>query len=104
METHSQPRAMPARMSLDPAGFRDLDVAVLLFPYAADVHAFCKDMQQVLRLDNPLPFPVRQLNNALLSCASTLTHGFEYYYRDPVSDVTHYRALAVGTPNAPLRH
>ena len=23
METHSQPRAMPARMSLDPAGFRD---------------------------------------------------------------------------------
>jgi hypothetical protein len=103
MATQSQPLALPARMRLDPPSFEDMGVAVLPFPYAADVHAFCKDMQQVLRLDNPLPFPIRQLNNALLSCASTLTHGFEHYDKDPVSRVTHYRALAVGTPNTPLR-
>lgn len=102
MATPSQPLALPARMRLNPTGFQNMGVAVLPFPYAADVYAFCKDMQQVLRLDNPLPFPIRQLNNALLSCASTLTHGFEYYDKDPVSGITHYRALAVGTPNAPL--
>lgn len=41
--------------------------------------------------------PYRQLNNGLLACASTLTHGFEYF------DTGDYRALAVGTVENPLR-
>jgi hypothetical protein len=88
-----QPIALPARMSLAPDALADMEVAVLFFPFAKEVTNFCDAMRRVLRGKHDISLPYRQLNNAILACAPTLTHGFE---------AACYRALAVGTPDTPL--
>jgi hypothetical protein len=93
------PILLPARMSLAEDALAHLDIAVLQFPFAGIVTDFRNSMEEVLSSNRKtkVGVPYRQLNNALLACASTLTHGFEYF------DIGDYRALAVGTAENPLR-
>ena len=86
--------ALPARMDLAENAFADLTIAVLMFPFPNEVKDFCKDMDRVLRQKEPVRFPYRQLNNGLLACSSTLTHGFEWL--ETIDYIPQYRALAVG--------
>ena len=86
--------ALPARMDLAENAFADLSIAVLMFPFSEEVKDFCKEMQQALRQKDPIRFPYRQLNNGLLACSSTLTHGFEWLRT--IDYIPQYRALAVG--------
>ncbi|BAY34125.1 hypothetical protein NIES2107_60300 [Nostoc carneum NIES-2107] len=97
---------LPARMSLVTNAFAKLEIAVLLFPFVQVVADFRRDMERVLSRGNKkieVPPPYRQLNNALLACASTLTYGFEYVGYDQESNSSLYQALAVGTPENPLK-
>ena len=93
------PILLPARMNLGEDALTDLEIAVLEFPFAEIVADFCNSMEEVLSPNRKKKvwIPYRQLNNGLLACASTLTHGFEYF------DIGNYRALAVGTVENPLR-
>ncbi|MGB3653586.1 MAG: DUF3962 domain-containing protein, partial [Rivularia sp. (in: cyanobacteria)] len=95
--------ALPARMSLAENAFDQWEIAVLEFPFTQRVYEFCKKIENVLRdkTNNKITPPYRQLNNALLACAPTLTHGFEYIKKQ--DDIAQYRALAVGTPENPLQ-
>lgn len=86
--------ALPARMDLAKNPFTDLTIAVLMFPFAREVKNFCNDMQQALRQKEPVRFPHRRLNNGLLACSSTLTHGFEWL--ETIDYIPRYRTLAVG--------
>ncbi|WP_333086310.1 MULTISPECIES: pPIWI_RE module domain-containing protein [unclassified Microcoleus] len=87
--------ALPARMDLAIDSLSDVKIAVLMFPFAKEVKDFCQDIEKVLRNKNKIYAPYRQLNNAILACSSTLTHGFEYL--ETVNYISQYRALAVGT-------
>ncbi|WP_292762848.1 RNaseH domain-containing protein [Nostoc sp. NOS(2021)] len=93
------PILLPARMNLAEDALTDFEIAVLEFPFAEIVADFCNSMEEVLSPNRKKKvwIPYRQLNNGLLACASTLTHGFEYF------DTGDYRALAVGTVENPLR-
>ncbi|QMS86746.1 hypothetical protein HUN01_03850 [Nostoc edaphicum CCNP1411] len=93
------PILLPARMNLVEDALTDLEIAVLEFPFAEIVADFRNSMEEVLSSNRKKKvwIPYRQLNNGLLACASTLTHGFEYL------DTGDYRALAVGTVENPLR-
>ena len=87
--------ALPARMDLTTNSLADMQIAVLMFPFAKEVRDFCGDMKQVLRNKKKDIYPpYRQLNNGLLACSSTLTHGFEYL--ETIDYIPQYRALAVG--------
>ncbi|MDZ8104893.1 MAG: RNaseH domain-containing protein [Nostoc sp. DedQUE12a] len=97
---------LPARMSLVTDAFANLEIAVLAFPFVQEVADFRRDMERVLSRGNnkkEIPPPYRQLNNALLACASTLTYGFEFVSVDGESKLSLYQALAVGTPENPLK-
>ncbi|WP_292847784.1 RNaseH domain-containing protein [Nostoc sp. NMS8] len=96
---------LPARMNLVTDAFANLDIAVLSFPFVQVVADFCHDIKQVLYRGNnrEVRWPYRQLNNALLACASTLTYGFEFHSFDEESQLSLYQALAVGTPENPLK-
>lgn len=95
---------LPARMDLELNALTDLQIAVLPFPFAEAVKNFCSNLEQVLSRTNEVrSAPYRQLNNGLLACVPTLTHGFEKFFFDRESQTSHLRALAVGTPNNPLR-
>ncbi|KYC41372.1 hypothetical protein WA1_21960 [Scytonema hofmannii PCC 7110] len=94
--------ALPARMSLIADELVNLDIAVLSFPFAKEVAKFRYEMERVLSRSKkpPVPPPYRQLNNALLACVPTLTHGFEYF--EVENSIPVFQALAVGTPENPL--
>ncbi|MEH2229778.1 MAG: RNaseH domain-containing protein [Nostoc sp.] len=96
---------LPARMNLVTDAFANLEIAVLPFPFVEVVADFCHDIKQVLYRGNnrEVRWPYRQLNNALLACASTLTYGFEFHSFDEESQLSLYQALAVGTPENPLK-
>ncbi|MFN6477043.1 RNaseH domain-containing protein [Nostoc sp. DedQUE07] len=96
---------LPARMSLVTDAFANLEIAVLPFPFVQVVADFCHDIKQVLYRGNnrEVRWPYRQLNNALLACASTLTYGFEFHSFDEESQLSLYQALAVGTPENSLK-
>ena len=86
--------ALPARMDLAENAFSDLTIAVLMFPYSEEVQNFCTSIQQVLDSKKKIYPPYRQLNNGLLACTSTLTHGFEWL--QTIDYIPQYLALAVG--------
>jgi hypothetical protein len=97
---------LPARMNLVIEAFANLKIAVLPFPFVQVVADFRRDMECVLSRGNnkrEVPPPYRQLNNGLLACASTLTYSFEFLGFDEESKLPLYQALAVGTPDNPLR-
>lgn len=95
---------LPARMDLELDALTDLQIAVLQFPFANIVKSFCSDLERVFsRTEKRREPPYRQLNNGLLACVPTLTYGFEKFFFDRESQTSHLRALAVGTPNNPLR-
>ncbi|BAY24423.1 hypothetical protein NIES2100_42180 [Calothrix sp. NIES-2100] len=96
---------LPARMSLVKNAFAKLEIAVLPFPFVQIVRDFCHDIKQTLYRgkNREVTPPYRQLNNALLACASTLTYGFEYVGSDEETKLPLYQALAVGTPENPLK-
>ncbi|BAT56546.1 unknown protein [Nostoc sp. NIES-3756] len=96
---------LPARMNLVTDAFANLKVAVLPFPFIQVVADFCHDIKQVLYRgsNKEVKPPYRQLNNALLACASTLTYGFEFHSFDEERKLSVYQALAVGTPENPLK-
>jgi len=98
-------KLLPARMDLELDALTNLQIAALSFPFAEAVKNFCSNLEQVLsRTEKAGEFaPYRQLNNGLLACIPTLTHGFEKFFFDPENQTSHFRALAVGTPNNPLR-
>ena len=85
--------ALPARMDLAVNSFAGLRIAVLMFPFSKEVQVFCKGIEQVLRNKQKIYPTYRQLNNGLLACTSTLTHGFEWL--ETIDDVPQYRALAI---------
>ncbi|MEG4325443.1 pPIWI_RE module domain-containing protein [Microcoleus sp. herbarium5] len=87
--------ALPARMDLAIDSLSDANIAVLMFPFAKEVKEFCQNLEKVFRNKQTIYAPYRQLNNAILACSSTLTHGFEYL--ETVNYIPQYRALAVGT-------
>lgn len=94
-------KLLPARMSLDNEKLSDLQISVLDFPFSEVVKRFCEEIKNVTdKIENA---PYRQLNNAIIACAPTLTHGFEWLYSDKDTKIPHHRALAVGTPSNPLR-
>ncbi|BAY67591.1 pPIWI_RE module domain-containing protein [Anabaena sp. FACHB-709] len=88
-----------ARMTLREDALKNLQIAILQFPFAEIIAEFRNSMEEVLSPNRKkkVHVPYRQLNNGLVACASTLTHGFEYFDRGD------YRALAVGTNENPLR-
>ncbi|BAY97326.1 hypothetical protein NIES37_12640 [Tolypothrix tenuis PCC 7101] len=96
---------LPARMSLVKNAFANLEIAVLSFPFVQIVRDFCHDIKPTLYRgkNREVTPPYRQLNNALLACASTLTYGFEYVGSDEETKLPLYQALAVGTPENPLK-
>lgn len=98
-----QPILLPARMSLAPDALTDTDVAVLFFPFVKEVTNFCDAMKRVLRSKHDISPPYRQLNNAILACTPTLTHGFERVASNQAQQAPCYRTLAAGTPATPLR-
>jgi hypothetical protein len=91
---NKSPVALPARMDLAIDSFGDVKISVLKFPFATEVKKFCNDLDVVLRKNNKLSPPYRQLNNAILACTSTLTYGFEYL--TTIDYIPQYQALAVG--------
>lgn len=98
-------KLLPARMNLELDALTDLQIAVLPFPFVEAVKNFCGNLEQTLSRTEKerVSPPYRQLNNGLLACSPTLTHGFEYFFFDQENRTPHFRALAVGTPNNPLR-
>ncbi|XZN91774.1 MAG: RNaseH domain-containing protein [Microcoleus sp.] len=87
--------ALPARMDLAIDSLSDVKIAVLMFPFAKEVKDFCQGIEKVLRNKTTVYAPYRQLNNGMLACSSTLTHGFEYL--ETIDYTPQRRALAVGT-------
>lgn len=85
--------ALPARMDLFPNSLVSMTIVVLNFPFSKEVQDFCNDIKQVLPKEK-ISFPSRQLNNGLLACSSTLTHGFEYI--QTIDNLPQYQAMAVG--------
>ncbi len=81
-----------ARMTPVPEAFAALEASYLPFPYLTAIQAF---QRAVVRPGEPRTPPLRRLNDLLLACLSTLTHGFEY-------SSSGHRMLAVGTPGVPL--
>lgn len=94
-------KLLPARMSLNAERLLNLEIVVLDFPFSAIVKKFCQDIKTVTGEWEGNYY--RQLNNAILACAPTLTHGFEFLYSDSKTKTPYHRALAVGTPDNPLR-
>lgn len=84
--------------------FSDLEIKVLAFPFIDRVTEFDQNIKELLPEGNEKDKrpPYRQLNNALIACAPTLTHGFEWYF-DKNKNASSYRALAVGTPSNPIK-
>lgn len=100
-----QATALPARMRLVPEALDALDIAVLPLPFYDAITRFRMDIERVLsrgRGSRPITPPLRRFNTALLACAPTLTHGFEWVGGQSDRNQVLYRALAVGTPNSPL--
>ena len=81
-------------MDLAADSFKNMKIAVLMFPFSREVKDFCNDMEQVLRDNKKIYPPYRQLNNGLIACTSTLTYGFEYL--ETIDYIPQYRALAIG--------
>ncbi|GAB4038928.1 RNaseH domain-containing protein [Spirosoma jeollabukense] len=79
-----------ARYTVSPEVIRDLHVETLLFDpsYQQAIATFRQAISTSQRKQAP---PLRRLNNALLACAPTLTHGFEWFNAD------NHRAVVVGT-------
>ena len=94
IKKNNSPVALPARMDLVIDLLTDMQIAILMFPFAKEVKNFCEDIEQVLRNKKTIYPPYRQFNNALLACTSTLTYGFEYL--ETIDYIPQYRALAVG--------
>lgn len=88
------PVILPARMSLLPSAFSDLNVAILDLPYQRAIKDFMRGLGTVVGRLQPWHHPsYRLLNNAIAACSPTIVHGFESYGRYP--NKTH-RMLAVG--------
>ncbi len=86
------PDVLLARFTPVPKAFAGLEASYLPFPYYSAVQNF---QRAVGRPGEPRTLPLRRLNNLLLACLPTLTHGFEY-------SSSGHRMLAVGTPGVPL--
>lgn len=84
--------------------FSGLEIKVLAFPFIYQVTEFENNIKELLSEEKEKDKrpPYRQLNNALIACAPTLTHGFEWYF-DKNKNASSYRALAVGTPSNPIK-
>ncbi|MEL6903179.1 MAG: DUF3962 domain-containing protein, partial [Cyanobacteria bacterium J06606_4] len=94
-------KLLPARMSLNTEKLSNLEIVVLDFPFPSAVQTFC---QKISAAQNKKEWaPYRQLNNAIIACTSTLTHGFEFLYTDPATKTTYHRSLAVGTSDNPIK-
>lgn len=93
-KNNNSPVALPARMDLAADSFKNMKIAVLMFPFSKEVQDFCRDMKQVLRNKKIIYPPYRQLNKSLLACTSTLTYGFEWL--ETIDYISQYRALAIG--------
>ena len=91
---NNSPVALPARMDLAAYSFKNMEVAVLKFPFSGEVKNFCRDIEQVFRNNKKVYPPYRQLNNGLIACTSTLTYGFEYL--EAIDYIPQYRTLAIG--------
>ena len=91
---NNSPVALPARMDLAADSFKNMKIAVLMFPFSQEVKDFCDDLEQVLRNKEEIRFPYRQLNNGVIACTSTLTYGFEYL--ETINYIPRFRALAIG--------
>jgi pPIWI_RE module N-terminal domain/RNaseH domain of pPIWI_RE/MID domain of pPIWI_RE len=81
-----------ARMNIVPEAFMQMTASRLRFGYEQEINTFS---QKISTPQERRTAPVRQLNNLLLACLPTLTHGFEY------RNGGHY-LLAVGTTTHPL--
>lgn len=96
MKNAAGPIVLPARMSLKPSAFADMEIAVFDFPYTEAFAEFTTRLARILRKerldwwDHP---PYRLLNSALVACAPTIVHGFE---KDKKQRQPPRRALAVG--------
>ncbi|GAB4043013.1 RNaseH domain-containing protein [Spirosoma litoris] len=90
----SQPHIQLLRYSINPAALDNLSAAWIPLPYAGAIERF----RQAVESDRnkAVWIPYRQLNNALLACIPTLTHGFETYENGM------RRALVVGTAQNPI--
>jgi hypothetical protein len=86
------PDVLLARLTPVPEAFAALEASYLSFPHYPAIIAF---QRAVVRPGEPRTPPLRRLNNLLLACLPTLTHGFEY-------SSSGHRMLAVGTPGVPL--
>lgn len=88
---------LPARMSLCPEAFQDLEIAVLELPCQEAINQFVGRLRDFLgsRMHWRHYPPYRVLNNTITACTPTVVHGFEKYYCRQ-SRKNHYRMLAVG--------
>ena len=109
-----QPTVLPARFELNPDVLEQPGIVVktLFFPYHQAVQQFRREAEEIINRDATtrktkkeyVTPDFRQLNNALLACLTTLTHAFEAYgFSDDEEQAPLRRALAVGTPHAPLQ-
>lgn len=85
------PDVLLVRFTPVPEAFAELEASYLPFPHYPAILTF----QRAVLPSQPRNLPLRRLNNLLLACLPTLTHGFEY-------SSSGYRMLAVGTPGVPL--
>ncbi len=90
----SQPQIQLSRYSINPAALDNLSAAWMPLPYAGAIERFRKAVE--MDSDKNVWTPYRQLNNALMACVPTLTHGFETYENNM------RRALIVGTAQNPI--
>ena len=88
---------LPARMSLRPKAFQDLEIAVLKLPYQDAINQFVDSLKNFLgsRMHWRHYPPYRVLNNTITACTPTVVHGFEKYYCWQ-SHRNQHRMLAVG--------
>lgn len=98
------PVILPARMSLRPEAFKELEMAVLELPYRDAIHQFVDRLKEVLgrRMHWRHHPPYRVLSNTITACTPTVVRGFEKYYCRQTRR-NQYRMLAVGKQNGSPR-
>jgi hypothetical protein len=67
-------RVQLARFDIDAEALAGMAIAILPFPHQPLVQQFVQELHQHKK---KTCFPNRRLNNALLACTNSLTHGFE---------------------------
>jgi hypothetical protein len=104
------PDLLLARFTPVPAAFADMKVATLKMPYGLALWRFSQWLENYLKRETdsdgdptPRKLPYRLLNAALVACAPTLAHGFEWY-DDKANSDKGYRLLAVAKPDATLAY